>query len=86
MSKTYRNTKSGQAKDRRLSVRVVRRYPPDFRKLGRAVIRLAAAQEEADALAASDALSTAQDARSVTEGPKPTAGDVIADEGTQQDG
>lgn len=83
MSRTYRKTKEGQAKDRRLSVRVVRRYPPDFRKLGRAVIRLAVAQEEADAVAANDAL-TRPDGTSFTQAPKPKAGGVITSEGTQQ--
>jgi hypothetical protein len=42
---------NGTAPERRISVRAVRRDPPDLRKLSRALIALAAAQAEADAQA-----------------------------------
>jgi hypothetical protein len=45
MSRTYRRG------ERRIRVRGIRRKDPDLRKLGRALIELAQAQAEADALA-----------------------------------
>ena len=63
MSKTIRYTKDEvdgnrrhhtgkRAKQRRISVRAVRRQPPDLRKLSRAVIQLAMAEAAAEAEAA----------------------------------
>lgn len=49
MSKSRRKNRRGNYRDRQLSVRSVRRDPPDLRKLSRALIELAAAQAEADA-------------------------------------
>ena len=40
--------------DRRISIRSVRRNPPDLHKLGRALIALAQAQAEAEAQAQAD--------------------------------
>lgn len=63
MSKTYKDSPSQKAarkgRDRDISVRAVRRDPPDLRKLSRALIQLAVAQAEADAQAASTAADTA---------------------------
>jgi hypothetical protein len=42
---------SKEASLRRISIRSVRKNPPDYHKLGRALIQLAAAQAEAEAQA-----------------------------------
>jgi hypothetical protein len=51
MSKTYKNSPKRKAarkgRDRHISVRAVRRDPPDLRKLSRALIALAVAEAEA---------------------------------------
>jgi hypothetical protein len=47
MSRTKRKQKSTRSRERRISVRGIRRDAPDFHKLGRAL--LAIAQAEADA-------------------------------------
>lgn len=56
MSKTYKDSPSRKAarkgRERHISVRAVRRDPPDLRKLSRALIQLSIAQAEADAQAA----------------------------------
>src|SRR5438067_348361 len=60
MSRTYKNSPNSnlsrgprsRARQRNISVRAVRRDPPDLRKLSRAVIALAMAQAEAEAQAA----------------------------------
>jgi hypothetical protein len=56
MSKTYKDSPRHKAarkgRERNISVRAVRRDPPDLRKLSRALIQLAMAQAEADAHAA----------------------------------
>lgn len=50
MSKTRKDAPNRKgARDRQISVRAVRRDPPDLRKLSRALIQLAIAQAEADA-------------------------------------
>jgi len=53
MSKTYKDCKNYARKERHISVRAVRRNPPDLRKLSRAIVAmtLAEAQTEADAQA-----------------------------------
>lgn len=58
MSRTYKDSPhrrpgDGRRRGRRrnISVRVVRRDPPDYRKLSRAVIELAISQAEAEAAA-----------------------------------
>jgi hypothetical protein len=43
--------KQGRPSERRISVRAVRRDPPDLKKLSQALIALAMAQAEADAQA-----------------------------------
>lgn len=60
MSRTYKDSskdrqprsRSGRGRPRNISVRAVRRDPPDLRRLSRAIIELAVAQAEADAEAA----------------------------------
>jgi hypothetical protein len=53
MSKTYKDSPGRKAarkgRERTISVRAVRRNPPDLRKLSRALIQLTVAQAEADA-------------------------------------
>jgi len=57
MSKTYKDSQhdkharghGSRTRQRNISVRAIRREPPDLRRLGRAIIALAAAQAEADA-------------------------------------
>lgn len=48
------NAKRGGRPERRISVRAVRRDPPDLKKLSQALIALAIAQAEADAQADHD--------------------------------
>ncbi|MCW2538721.1 MAG: hypothetical protein JWN95_446 [Frankiales bacterium] len=55
---------SRKGRERRISVRGVRRAEPDLRKLGRALIDLALAQAEADA-----------EAQSADESPNPESAD-----------
>jgi len=63
MSKTFKDspkhkqlrTGRGSGRQRNISVRAVRRDPPDMRKLARALIQLAVAQAETDAQAATTA-------------------------------
>jgi hypothetical protein len=49
-SRSHRR-KEGKQSDRRISVRAVRRDPPDLKKLSQALIALAMAQAEAEAQA-----------------------------------
>lgn len=62
MSKTYKDSRGRKAarkgRERTISVRAVRRDPPDLRKLSRALIQLAMARAEADAQAALPAADT----------------------------
>lgn len=52
--------RSRSQRDRQLSVRAVRRNPPDLRKLSRAIVAIALAQAEAEA----EAQAAVQDAES----------------------
>jgi hypothetical protein len=64
MSKSKNSTRRGggrsarpdgrRRQQRRISVRSVRRNPPDVRKLGRAIIRMAALEAEAERAAAAE--------------------------------
>ncbi len=74
MSKTFKDSpnrkqqRTGRGgRQRNISVRAIRRDPPDLRKLGRALIQLAVAQAEAEAQ------GQAKDS------PKPTAGQAADD-------
>jgi hypothetical protein len=58
------NGRTRNQRDRQLSVRAVRRNPPDLRKLSRAIVAIALAQAEAEA----EAQLTAQDADSRGDG------------------
>lgn len=52
MSRTRRNANNEKARhERHISIRAVRRQPPDLRKLSRAVIAQALAEAEAEAVA-----------------------------------
>jgi len=59
MSRTFKDSphgrqqrsRGGRTRQRNISVRAVRRDPPDLRKLSRALIQVAMAQSEADAQA-----------------------------------
>lgn len=51
MRSKSRNRKRGKPTERRISVRAVRREPPDLKKLSQALIALAIAQAEAEAQA-----------------------------------
>lgn len=53
MSRTYKDSPKGGSRQRHISVRAVRRNPPDLQKLSRALIQLA--MEEAAAEAAAEA-------------------------------
>jgi hypothetical protein len=75
MSKTFKDAPGrkqnrsgpgrGRGKQRNISVRAVRRDPPDLRKLSRALIQLAIAEAEAEA----QQVTTEQEAA----GPEPAA-------------
>lgn len=54
MSRTRRNIKGGGGRRRNISVRAVRRDPPDLRRLSRALVQLAMAQSESEAEAQRD--------------------------------
>ncbi len=49
MSRTYKDSGKYKPKERRISVRAIRRDPPDLRKLSRALIELAMAEAAAQA-------------------------------------
>jgi hypothetical protein len=51
MSRTRKDSNRGGGRVRHISVRAVRRNPPDLKKLSRALIQLAMAQAEAEAKA-----------------------------------
>lgn len=59
MSRTYKDSRKGSGRERHISVRAVRRNPPDLRRLSRALIALAMAQADADARAEAAAAETA---------------------------
>ncbi len=68
MSKTRKDAPGRKgARDRQISVRAVRRDPPDLRRLSRALIQLATAQAEADAeqQATKDSTDTKDDSPNV---------------------
>lgn len=51
MARNKRITNYGKGRQRNISVRAVRRDPPDLRRLGRAVLQLAIEQAAAEAAA-----------------------------------
>lgn len=55
MSRTRKYEGKGGHRDRHISVRAVRRDPPDLRKLSRAIVAIAIAQAEEEAQAQVDA-------------------------------
>jgi hypothetical protein len=70
MSKANRNLNKGRGgRERHISVRAVRRNPPDLRKLSRAVIQLAMEQAAAEAAAQADAAKGGDVAETGTEQP-----------------
>lgn len=56
MSRTHKDGRNYSKKERHISVRAVRRDPPDLRKLARAIAAVAIAQAEAEAQANVDAM------------------------------
>jgi hypothetical protein len=66
---------SGRTRQRHISVRSVRRDPPDLRKLSRAVIALAMAQADAEVQAASDDQDRADDETKATQHPEESTDD-----------
>jgi hypothetical protein len=70
MSRTFKDSpqrkqnrdRDGRQRRRNISVRSVRRDPPDLRKLSRAVIALAMAQADAEVQAAADAEQPTEEA------------------------
>jgi hypothetical protein len=55
MSKTNRKRNQYRSRQRRISVRAIRRESPDIRRLGRAIVTLALAEAEAEAAAQREA-------------------------------
>ena len=51
MSKTNRKRNDYRGRQRRISVRAIRRESPDLRRLGRAIVNLALLEAEAEAAA-----------------------------------
>lgn len=75
MSKTYKDSPehkqrraSGHGRQRHISVRGIRRDPPDLAKLSRAVVALAMAQAEADAEGANPDLAETDHAHEESSG------------------
>lgn len=66
MSRTHKDGRQYSKKERHISVRAVRRDPPDLRKLARAIAAVAIAQAEAQAQAKVDAMD-AVDAADATD-------------------
>jgi predicted GTPase len=66
MSKTHKDSQKSKAsrkgRERHISVRAVRRDPPDLRKLSRALITLAMAEAAAEAAAQAQTKATDQSA------------------------
>lgn len=61
MSKTTRNRRTNNGRsERHISIRAIRRDPPDLRKLSRAVITLAMAEAEAAKQAQAITVSTTE--------------------------
>jgi hypothetical protein len=58
MSRTKKDSRGRGGRERHISVRAVRRNPPDLRKLPRALIQLAMAQAAAEAHAQQQAAAT----------------------------
>jgi hypothetical protein len=54
MSRTHKDAPHRKGRQRNISVRAVRRDPPDLRKLSRALIQLAMEQAAAEAAAEAD--------------------------------
>lgn len=61
VSRTWKDSGKRDAGQRRISVRAVRRNPPDMRRLSRALIELAMAQAQAEAEAQDQAESKQPD-------------------------
>ncbi|TQN41692.1 hypothetical protein FHU33_1069 [Blastococcus colisei] len=72
MSRTYRNSKQGDDRRRRVNARAVRRNPPDLRTLAKALL-MQAADEAAAAIQKVDATkpSGRTDEPPETKGPRP---------------
>jgi hypothetical protein len=66
MSKTNRKRNDYRGRQRRLSVRAIRRESPDLRRLGRAIVSLALLEAEAEAAAQREA-EAEQKSQSVTD-------------------
>lgn len=81
MSRTYKDSpkgkRSGPGRQRNISVRAVRRDPPDLKKLSRALISLAMAEAAAEAQAAADQA----DADQATDQPDAASPGDSGDEG-----
>jgi len=78
MSKQPKRVRRGASRERHISVRAVRRDPPDLRKLSRALIALAMAQAEADAQAEAEIRAASDSAAAPSNGG--AARDAAADE------
>jgi hypothetical protein len=68
--------RGGRARQRHISVRSIRRDPPDLRKLSRAVIALAMAQADAEVQAAHDDHDRAEDGTGATQCPEESSDDA----------
>ncbi len=81
MSKTYKDSPKRKAarkgRERNISVRAVRRDPPDLRKLSRALITLAMAEAAAEAEAQAAAALEAKDHPLIK--PSPSDGAEVSD-------
>jgi len=66
MSKTNRKRNDHRGRQRRISVRAIRRESPDLRRLGRAIVSLALLEAEAEAAAQREA-EAEQKSQSVTD-------------------
>jgi hypothetical protein len=70
MSRTYKDSPHRKGRERHISVRAVRRNPPDVRKLSRALIELAMEQAAAEAAAESDDVEQTDNSAEANEGQR----------------
>lgn len=69
MSRTHKDSPHRKGRERHISVRAVRRNPPDLRKLSRALIQHAMEQAAAEAAAATEAKQQTNDNQRLSEEP-----------------
>jgi hypothetical protein len=67
MSRTYKDSPHRKGRERHISVRAVRRNPPDARKLSRAAIQMAMEEAAAEAASQTEEIEQIDNAAEATE-------------------